>query len=157
MAGLLRRLLILLGGLPGSAWLGRRVFAWLDAVLGTSPLAPSRLTAMPLCILTTVGRRSGTARAVPLWQIPGDRASTSVVVATNFGGRDHPDWSYNLDAEPQAIVECNGSIDAVRARRVSDEEFARYWPRFVAIWPHYERYRASTDRSVRMYLLERQH
>lgn len=151
-----RRLLIALGSLPVSPWLGRRIFAWLDATLRASPVAPSRLASMPLCVLTTTGHRSGQGHSVPLWHVPAEGASDTVVVASNFGSHRHPAWAYNLDADPGATLESSNTLQRVRARRVSDDEFARYWPRFVEIWPHYQRYRDQTDRAIRMYLLERQ-
>ena len=76
------------------------------------------------------------------------------MIASNFGGPSHPGWAHNLDAHPVATLEHDGSVRSVRARLATADEFAHYWPRFVDLWPHYQRYRDHTDRSLRIYLLE---
>jgi len=39
------------------------------------------------------------------------------------------------------------------ARRASDEEEARYWPRLIAIWPGWEGYRRRAGRDIGLYVL----
>ncbi len=136
------------------AWFGRRVLTPLDLRFKGSRLAPSRLgTDLPLCYLTTIGRRSGEPRTVPLLYVPGVGGAV-VVVATNFGTDRHPAWSHNLEADPNAIVEISGQAVEVRARRLDGEEWERYLGEFSSVWPAYETYRARTDRNIRLYVLE---
>lgn len=116
---------------------GRRVFA--DSVL-------------PTLVLVHRGRRSGRQIRTPLSYI---RIGESFGLdGSNFGQPNHPAWSGNLLANPDASVEVGGESIPVRARRVSDEEKEALWPRFVEMWPAYNTYRTRTDRNIRVFLLE---
>jgi deazaflavin-dependent oxidoreductase (nitroreductase family) len=89
---------------------------------------------------------------VPLVYVEADRDGI-VVVATNWGTKSHPGWSYNLDAEPRTSYLIDGSETTAAARRASADEFALYWGRFVERWPNYDGYRRRLQREVRMYVL----
>jgi deazaflavin-dependent oxidoreductase (nitroreductase family) len=75
-------------------------------------------------------------------------------VASNYGASRHPAWSSNLLAEPNAEVQVGTTRQAVTARRATAEEYERWWPRLVAIWPGWRTYRRLTDREFRMFVLE---
>ena len=84
-------------------------------------------TGFPLCYLTTTGRRTGEARTVPLLYVEdGERV---VLVASNWGRRNHPAWALNLDACPDASVAVNGGERTMRARQASDAERSATGPR----------------------------
>lgn len=62
-----------------------------------------RLANSSLILLTTTGARSGLERTIPLGYVrDGERL---VVIAANAGAPAHPDWYYNLLANPQVTVE----------------------------------------------------
>jgi len=108
---------------------------------------------MPLCYLTTTGRKSGEQRTVPLlFVVPpgGGRA----VAATNFGRKSHPGWAYNLEANPSVTLEVEGELTSVQARKVSHEELKEIWPLFDGIWPGYESYRDIAPRDIKVFILE---
>lgn len=152
---LYERLLARFGSTKASAWLGRRVFTPLDRRLQATRFAPTRFgLKLALCSVTTTGRRSGEPRTVPLVSIDQDDGDGIVVVATNFGGRHHPAWAYNLEADPAAVVDRNGVRRAGVARKATDEEFGRYWERFNEAWPTYDAYRERTDRDIKMFVIE---
>jgi deazaflavin-dependent oxidoreductase (nitroreductase family) len=93
---------------------------------------------IPELLLTTTGRRSGQRRATPvLYLRDGD---WYVVVASNYGRQHHPAWSSNLLANPQATIQIGTRRESVTARRASPEEFERYWPRLVEMWPGWRTY-----------------
>jgi deazaflavin-dependent oxidoreductase (nitroreductase family) len=72
-------------------------------------------------LLTTVGRRTGERRTVPLriFLADGDRL---VVVAGNGGAPSHPAWYLNLLGDPRATVETTEeSYDAVATVLNGDE------------------------------------
>ncbi len=149
-----RALLERVGRTRAFAWFGRRVLTPLDLRFRGSRLAPSRLGSdLPLCYLTTIGRRSGQPRTVPLLYVPADDGGV-VVVATNFGTAHHPAWSHNLEAAPNAVVEIDRRPMEVRARRLYGEERERFLREFASMWPAYDTYRQRTDRDVRLYVLE---
>ncbi len=135
---------------------GRRVAAPIDRVLFR--LSPRWLDAplrreVPTLMLETTGRRSGTHRVVPLLYLTEDDGW--VVVATDWGGPEHPGWSANLLADPAAVVGLSdGRRVPVRARRVDETGFEARWDRFVAAWPAFADYRAQSDRDIRMFVLE---
>ena len=135
----------------------RHVFTPADKLVlrmtgGRRGLGPS---VAPQMLLTTRGRKSGKPRANPvLYLRDGDRY---VVVASNYGRERHPNWSYNLTAAPEATVQIGDKKIDVAARRATEEEFARYWPRLLRIWPGWRKYRTMTDREFRMFVLEARH
>lgn len=107
----------------------------------------------PVLLLTTVGRRTGRSRTVPLLYVADDGAF--IVVGSN-GGRDHhPDWYRNLLHRPEAMVEVRGERLTVTGEEVDPDERARLWARFTAMWPGYEKYAASTDRRIPVVRLAR--
>lgn len=103
---------------------------------GRVHLVPEAL--LPQLTLTTVGRRSGVARAVPLLYVRD--GADFVVVASNFGQQHHPAWSHNLEATPDAEVLLGTRRIPVRAKRVGESERKRLWPSITAIWPAYDDY-----------------
>lgn len=145
--GLLTRLTRTLGRTRAFAWVGSRVLHRLDR---RAPVTAR--FGFPLLYLTATGRRSGEPRTTPLlYARDGDAL---VVVASNWGRRSHPAWALNLDASPHAVVRVDGEERAVRARRASEQERARLWPRVVEVWPGYDGYRARAGREIRLYVLE---
>ncbi len=58
----------------------------------------SRIAGMPVLLLTTVGRKTGRRRTVPLTYIEDGDA---IVLVASYGGRPHnPAWFDNLVANP---------------------------------------------------------
>ena len=136
-------------------WTLARVLTPLDLRFKGTRFAPSTFggPGVPLCYLTTTGHRSGEPRVVPLL-FAALAAGRFAVVATNFGRHDHPAWSYNLDAEPRAVLEIDGDTRPVVARRATEAESEAIWARFDRIWPAYEQYREIAPRDIRAYVLE---
>ena len=109
-------------------------------------------TDLPVCYLTTRGRRSGLERTSPLLYL--DDGDAVVVAESNWGQRSRPEWALNLDAEPQAELTISGETRPVRARGASFDEEARYWPLLLEIWPGWDGYRRRAGRSIGLYVLE---
>jgi deazaflavin-dependent oxidoreductase (nitroreductase family) len=105
-----------------------------------------------MLLLTTAGRRTGQRHTVPLLYITdGDR----LVVIASYGGRDrHPDWYLNLVADPAVTAQVGGFRLAMRARTVTSDERARWWPRVVAAYEGYRTYQSRTDREIPIVILE---
>jgi F420H(2)-dependent quinone reductase len=78
--------------------------------------------------LTTVGRRSGGARAVILGYY--EDGPNLVTLAMNGWGTGAPAWWLNLRAHPDATVALKGGARAVRARAARGEERQRLWDGF---------------------------
>ncbi|SFC57777.1 deazaflavin-dependent oxidoreductase, nitroreductase family [Streptomyces aidingensis] len=104
-------------------------------------------------ILTTTGRRSGTPRSTPLiYQRYGDLL---LVVASNGGRDDPPQWYLNLLADPAVHVQVKGDRFAARARTAGPEEKPAMWRTMTAVWPAYDDYQRKTAREIPVVVLER--
>lgn len=89
----------------------------------------------PVLLLTTVGRRSGRERTVPLLYL---RDGERLVVCNVNPGFERPNpWTLNLRADPQARVQLGRDVFPVRAREATPEELERLWPPLVELWPAY--------------------
>jgi deazaflavin-dependent oxidoreductase (nitroreductase family) len=107
----------------------------------------------PTIRLTTTGRRTGATRENALYYL--DHAGGFAVVASNAGSDRHPAWWLNLREHPDAIVRVGRQRIPVRAREATAEETARLWPRFDELLSVYAGYRAQTDRTIPVVILER--
>jgi deazaflavin-dependent oxidoreductase (nitroreductase family) len=58
-----------------------------------------------------------------------------VVVASNGGSLTHPDWYYNLKANPRINVEVGPQMFTVLAKELDDTARAELWPKLVAEAP----------------------
>lgn len=112
---------------------------------------------VPQLVLTTTGAKSGQPRTIQLACLPdGDDTGPRrwYVVASNFGQEHHPAWSYNLLANPEATVECDGQTTTVTATLVPDDQKDALWPRLEQVVPQFTTYRSRTDRDIRIFSLE---
>jgi len=107
---------------------------------------------VPTLLLTTRGRRSGQLRRTPL--IYGEDDGRYLVVASYGGSPQHPDWYFNLEAEPAVTIQVADRVMPAHARPASDEEQARLWPLMTAIWPAYDDYQTRTSRTIPVVVIE---
>ena len=104
-------------------------------------------------LLTTIGRRSGEPRQVPLLYVA--RETGYVVIGSNWGGEAHPAWSANLLAHPAATVALNGRTIDVTGRLLTGDERQEMWDAVASYWPAYDRYAVrAAGREIRVFLLE---
>jgi deazaflavin-dependent oxidoreductase (nitroreductase family) len=109
------------------------------------------MVGLPSLMLTTTGRRSGLSRCRPLlFTQDGDGY---VVAGTNWGFPDHPGWSANLLANPDAFIEVRGRRIPVHAVLAEGPERERLWRLITPAWPAYQTYAASAGRTVRVFRL----
>lgn len=111
----------------------------------------TRVGRADILLLTTVGRRTGEARTVPLLYV---EDGGSFVVVGSLGGHDtHPAWYLNLRAAPEAIVRIGGRTTEVVAEEADGEAGRRLWQRLVEAYPPYARYRERTSRAIPIVIL----
>lgn len=97
-------------------------------------------------ILTTVGRKTGEAREVPLLYL---REGRRVVLVASSGGRDkHPPWYLNLKTNPKVTFQVKDEVLALTSRDATDAERDEYWPKLDAMYSDFENYRSHTDRVI---------
>jgi deazaflavin-dependent oxidoreductase (nitroreductase family) len=102
--------------------------------------------ARPLLLLTTTGAKSGIRRTTPMLYIPdGERL---LVVASNAGAPTHPDWYYNLRANPQTTVEVGTETYAATAIVTEGEARQQLWTRIVGLYPFFAEHQAKIARQI---------
>lgn len=107
---------------------------------------------LPLCLLTTIGRKSGLSRTTPL--IFMKDAARVVLVASQGGLPRHPMWFLNLRANPEVQLQIRAQTHTMRARVADDAERAQLWPRLTAHNPRWARYQSWTDRVIPVVICE---
>ena len=98
----------------------------------------------------TTGRRSGRPHRIEIWY-----AGAGTTLYLLAGGGRRSDWVQNLVANPDASIEVDNQVVAVRAREATGEERDRLWNEHVAQLPEFGEYPKKTDRVIPMILLER--
>ncbi|MET8134459.1 nitroreductase/quinone reductase family protein [Streptomyces sp. NPDC005251] len=78
-----------------------------------------------------------------------------ILVGSNFGRTDHPAWTANLLAHPDAVINWKGEDIPVTARLLTGEERAAVWRTALAFWPPYATYQARVDREIRLFRIVR--
>jgi F420H(2)-dependent quinone reductase len=113
-----------------------------------------RDTGLPVVIFTTRGRKSGKIRKIPLMRV--EHEGKYAMVASMGGAPEHPEWYYNLKADPEALVVQDGAdrFDA-QARELDGDEREIWWQRAVEAYPPYAEYQTRTDRKIPVFLVER--
>ena len=101
---------------------------------------------VPVILLTTIGRKSGKARTVPLLYLRD--GSDVVVVASQGGMASNPAWYLNLSANPDVTIQEGSATAVMRAREATDTERARLWPQLVEIYADFDTYQGWTDRKI---------
>jgi deazaflavin-dependent oxidoreductase (nitroreductase family) len=108
---------------------------------------------LPTLLLTTVGRKSGERRALPL--IYGEAGQSYVVIASKGGMPNHPVWFLNLEANPDCELMVGAKAVRARARVAEGEERDRLWKQMVAIYPPYAEYQTrATPRRIPVVVLD---
>jgi len=124
------------GGLLGSTWRVGSAFPW----------------GIPVLLLTTIGRKSGQPRTLPLLFI--EEGDHIIIVASKGGLPSEPLWYKNLVANPECDVQIKRRKLKAKARTASPEEREALWPKLVAHYPDYASYATWTDRIIPVVILE---
>ena len=108
-----------------------------------------------LLLLHHKGAKSGTERVNPLaYQRQHD--GSVAIFASKGGALTHPDWYYNLLANPDATVEIGTESFPVRARVAEGEERRRIYEEQKRVWPAFAEYEEKTagTREIPVFVLE---
>jgi deazaflavin-dependent oxidoreductase (nitroreductase family) len=104
-------------------------------------------------LLTTIGRRSGEPRELPL--IYGRHGDDYLVVASKGGAPEHPAWYRNLQANPDVEVQVGPERFKATARTATPEERPEMWKIMTGEWPAYDDYQRKTDREIPVVVISR--
>ena len=107
-----------------------------------------------LILIHHIGARSGTERVTPLGCSPQGNGRFAIV-ASNGGSLTHPDWYYNLKANPRTKVEVGTQTFTVAAEELDGSARAGLWPKLVAQYPSIGEYQARTARQIPVFMLTR--
>ena len=120
---------------------------------GGREAATLRETGLPVIVLTTLGAKSGKLRKTALMRVEHD--GVYAVVASLGGAPKHPQWYFNIVANPLVELQDGAEKHDYRAREVFGDEKALWWERSVAAYPPYADYQAKTERQIPVFVLER--
>lgn len=109
---------------------------------------------LPGVILTARGAKSGLPRRTPLACMP-ESDGTWILIGSNFGRTDHPAWTANLLAHPDAEINWKGKDIPVTAHLLRGEERDTVWKALLDFWPPYATYQARVAREIRLFRLVR--
>jgi deazaflavin-dependent oxidoreductase (nitroreductase family) len=112
----------------------------------------SKLGTQTILILHTIGRKSGQERAIPIAYFEDE--DRYLIVASNWGKDQNPDWYLNLKRNPHARLEINGQLIAVTAREAQGEEYQRLWKFVTERNPPYLDYQKMTTRHIPIMVFE---
>ncbi|MBO0680001.1 nitroreductase family deazaflavin-dependent oxidoreductase [Mycolicibacterium sp. S2-37] len=106
---------------------------------------------VPTMLLEHRGRKSGKVFVTPLLYM---RDGADVVIVASQGGRaENPQWYRNLVANPDTYIEIGSERRPVRAVVAGPEERARLWPRLVDVYADFANYQSWTEREIPVIVL----
>ena len=97
----------------------------------------------PVAILTTVGRKSGAVRKVPLLFL--QHGDDVVMTASKGGMSTLPVWYHNVVAADTVDIQIGSDKKTYRMREANEQEETTLWPLLEAMYPDYKEYRARTE------------
>ena len=100
----------------------------------------------PLLLLTTVGRRSGKRRTTPMMFVRDqDRL---LVIASNNGATEDPQWYRNLLVDPYVTVETPGHRFKARATPLEGADYERAWADIKGRYPFFAEHERRAGRHI---------
>ena len=93
---------------------------------------------IPTLLLTTVGRRTGEQRTIPLVYVRD--GSNLVVACENLGLNRRSAWPLNALAAGNVLIDINGQRQGHHARRATSNELTRVVPALTTVWPAHDTY-----------------
>ncbi len=105
-----------------------------------------------LLILHTIGAKSGKKHINPVAYVTdGDRF---VIIASKGGAPTHPDWYFNIVANPQVEVEVGSELFKARASVAAEPERTRLYGKMVEMMPGFADYQKKTTRIIPVIILK---
>jgi deazaflavin-dependent oxidoreductase (nitroreductase family) len=108
---------------------------------------------LPTLLLTTRGRKTGKLRRTAL--ICGRDGDDYLIVASNGGSQEHPNWYLNLSENPDVDLQVGADKFRAQATTATKAKKPRLWQIMTKIFPTYERYQAKAKRDIPLVILKR--
>jgi deazaflavin-dependent oxidoreductase (nitroreductase family) len=107
----------------------------------------------PLLILHTTGAKTGKPHVNPVvYTMDGDRI---VVIASMGGAPTHPDWYYNLVANPLVTVEVGTETFQAKAEVLAEPDRTRLYNQMITVMDSFAEYQQKTTRVIPVIALTR--
>jgi deazaflavin-dependent oxidoreductase (nitroreductase family) len=135
-------------GASTSGWVAKQVEEY--EASGGSEANTLTDTGITIIVFTTVGRKSGLVRKVPLMRV--EHNGQYALVASKGGSPEHPGWFHNIVANPEIVLQDGPEPFATTVREISGDERATWWERASAIYPPYLEYQEKTERLIPVFL-----
>ena len=100
----------------------------------------------PLLILHTTGARSGSERLAPLMYL--DFEDRTFVFASKAGAHSHPDWYFNVKANPEVSIEVGTDTRGRTAVELDPDERDRIYAEQASRFEMFAQYAAGTGRVI---------
>lgn len=126
------------------SWMINRLGRWQTRVYEmTGGRLWNKFLGSPVAILTTVGRKSGAKRKIPLlYLMQGDEV---VMTASKGGMTKLPLWYLNVKATPEVEIQIGASKKRYTMREANPDEEEKLWPQLEAMYADYKEYRARIE------------
>lgn len=114
-------------------------------------LTGGRLTSVPvvpIVYLTHTGARSGRKMTSPLLYFTD--GEDAIVMASNYGRRNHPGWYYNVKANPEVELCARGRTGRYRAEVTTGEDRDRLWRMAQGVTKAYSDYEERASRTIQV-------
>lgn len=117
--------------------------------------AGGKLEGRPLLLLTTTGARSGEPHTAPMMFVPDADDARLLIIASNAGDPAHPDWYYNLVANPNVTVEVAGETYEATATPLAGDERDRVFAHVTELYPFFREHQERVGRMIPVVALVR--
>ena len=110
------------------------------------------LMGLPVVIITTTGKATGSLRKTPVMRVEHEGAYAAV--ASMGGAPSNPGWYHNMKASPLVELQDGAVRQDYSARELTGPEREIWWDRAVDAFAGYADYAAATTRTIPVMLLE---
>ncbi|WP_131816754.1 nitroreductase family deazaflavin-dependent oxidoreductase [Nocardia salmonicida] len=146
---------------PMTTWIiryGSRAQAWIyrrtnGRVGGNWRIGAGFRKPVPTLLLEHRGRKSGKIFTAPLLYLVDGQ--DLVIVGSQGGLANHPQWYLNLLADPNAHVRIRAEHYPVLAHVADAEQRQRLWPRLTELYADFDAYQSWTEREIPVVILSR--
>lgn len=107
----------------------------------------------PMLLLHTIGARSSKEHIVPMRSLPA--GDTLYVFGSAHGSERHPDWYYNVVANPDFVIEKGTETIPVHATELRGAKRAAIFARHAARFPIFTDYQQRLKRTIPVIRLDR--
>ena len=104
-------------------------------------------------LITTKGRKTSRLNRTGL--IYGMDQDRYIIVGSNGGRPNHPNWYLNLKKNPDVFLQVKSEKFSARAKEAQGDERQRLWKMMTEIFPQYEEYKHKTKRKIPVIILEK--